>query len=133
MSKILRCECGKLFVQHKEDEQYCSICIAKQKENDDPFIVTPINIGKLLVSYKQVCATEKKRLISNTLLELDFVLNNAYMRGYISEEFYTETCSTLGITPDYDNVKSLIQDDYYDYSPKARIGFYQDLLDDIAE
>jgi hypothetical protein len=92
--------------------------------NEDPFVVAEINIKKLVTFYLQPTDGISKL---DMLQEIDVASNVAYMRGYISEEFYTEVCTYLGLTPQYDEEKHLPGTEY-DLSESARLGFYHDLL-----
>lgn len=113
MNKILICvECGSRFINAKEVST-CQTCLSKSKENQDAFEVAPINIMKLVTTLKSLT---NERLIVNSLQELDFVLNRAYMNGYISEEFYSEVSEDLGLTPNYTTWSTLGDAYQLDYS-----------------
>lgn len=105
-------ECGSRFISAKEVST-CQTCLSKSKENQDAFEVAPVNIMKLVTTLKSLT---NERLIVNSLQELDFVLNRAYMNGYISEEFYSEVSEDLGLTPKYDTWTTLNNDVQLDYS-----------------
>lgn len=125
MKKILTCtECGKTFIG--EAEVLCSICVSKTVVNDDPMTVAPINIMKMVSAFEKLT---KERNIINSLRELDVVCSQAYYRGYISEEFYEDVCSEVGLEPRWDYPTTLSDDDYYDYSINARAGFYYDMFE----
>lgn len=134
MNKILICkECLKRFIA-KTEVSTCSECISKSKENLDAFEVAPINIMKLVDTLKSLT---NERLIVNSLQELDFVLNRAYMNGYISEEFYIEVGTDVGIVPNFDTWINLDEDIKMDYSDMSSPGIakfrdYADNTDKLA-
>lgn len=125
MKQILTCnKCGKLFISEVLTD-LCENCTSLAIINDDPMEVAPKNIMKLVAQFEKIT---HPRLIANALHELDFVCNRAYMRGYISEEFYREVCEELELTPMFDGLITLF-DDYYDYSDSAKSGFYYDMFE----
>jgi hypothetical protein len=130
MSKILTCTvCGKRFIS-EEVVSTCEVCLSKSVKNDDPIHVAPINIMKMVSSFEK---QTDKRIIVNSLRELDFVLNRAFLAGYITLEFYSDVCEEVGLTPVQDDYVNLTEDDYYDYSINARIGFYQDMFEESED
>jgi len=125
MNKIVVCkECGARFIRLEgctNTKDTCKTCLSKSVKDQDAFIVAPINITKLLVTLRGLT---NDRLIVNSLLELDFISNRAYMNGYISEEFYDEVCTECGFTPKYNSWKTLNDDiKVYDDSESAKQGF----------
>jgi len=126
MNKLLRCKCGRLFIQ-QEGELECAVCTQNKVVNDDPFLVAPINIMKLVDSYRAIAEDKLQQRVS-AIKEIDFVLNRGYMKGYISEEFYVALCEQLGLTPDLEEEKH-ININYYDTSREALLGSYFEQFD----
>lgn len=130
MKKILTCTvCGKMFIS-EDMATTCPTCLSNSVKNDDPMDVAPINIMKMVSAFEKLT---KEHNIANSLRELDFVCNQAYLRGYISEEFYQDVCEEVGLLPKYEEEVHLSKEDGYDYSMSARAGFYFDMFDDGEE
>lgn len=124
MNKICICkECNMRFI-NKIEVSTCPTCLSKSKENEDAFEVTPVNIMKLVDTLKSLT---NERLIVNSLIELDFVLNRAYLNGYISEEFYEEVANNHGLVPKWDTWLCLNEDTKLDTSDLAIKGYAYDV------
>jgi len=131
MKKILTCStCGKRFIGEVSTQHVCPTCISISEEDDIPSVVAPINIMKLVAEFENVT---KKREIVNMLREIAFITSAAYLRSYITREFYTDVCEEVGLVPDYEDSVKLNEDDNYDYSASARAGFYYDMFSTSEE
>jgi len=121
-------ECKKLFISTGEDT--CEPCVELSKKNDDPFLVAMQNIEVMLADLHTIT---NKHQHYNARRELAWVLNKAYHRGYIGEEYYMSTCELIRATANLDREYNGLGKSYYDTSNFAKEGFYYDTMFESEE
>jgi hypothetical protein len=120
LGKPMYCkQCGKMFISL--GDTMCNDCIETNKENEDPYIVAIQNIEVMLSDLHTI---KNKRQRYNARRELAWVLNKAYHRGYIGEEYYMSSCSLINANANLDTEYGHMSKDYYDNSDYAKEGFY---------
>lgn len=106
--QLKRCKrCNKLVAS----KDFCPTCEGIVPINDDPFVVTAMNITKAVASKKF------------SVREIEVMLSHAYHKGYISEDFYQMWCERMGVKPVWDKVIHICEA-YYDTSHEAYEGAY---------
>lgn len=122
--KPVRCkQCGKLFIS--TGSNICEVCIEENKKNDDPFEVAMQNIEIMLNELHNI-DNSKQRYFARR--EIAWVINQAYHRGYIGEEYYASVCEIIRTTPKYDKVIRHIYPNYYDNSTSAKEGYFTEIM-----
>jgi hypothetical protein len=123
LDKLVRCECGKLFISNTDAK--CPNCIEMEQVNKDPFEVVIDNI-ELMLSDLHTIQDSRQRY--NARRELAWVLNKAYHRGYIGDTYYLSTCELIRATASLEREYDGIGKSYYDTSNFAQEGFYYDTM-----